>query len=95
MMPATALQWGVLLWLGFAASGVGLFLWNKGATMVDAGTLAIMNNMLIPAGILVNILFWNKDADLFRLAVGGLLILLSLWINSLFRNIPAQIEARV
>jgi carboxylate/amino acid/amine transporter len=95
MMPTTIVQWGVLLWLGFAASGVGLFLWNKGATMVDAGTLAIMNNMLIPAGILVNILFWNKDADLFRLAVGGLVILLSLWINSRFRNIPAQIEARV
>lgn len=95
MMPATTAQWGVLLWLGFAASGVGLFLWNKGATMVDAGTLAIMNNMLIPAGILVNILFWNKDADLWRLAVGGLVILLSLWINSRFRNIPSQIEARV
>lgn len=95
MMPATTVQWGVLLWLGFAASGVGLFLWNKGATMVDAGTLAIMNNMLIPAGILVNILFWNKDADLWRLAVGGLVILLSLWINSRFKNIPLQIEARV
>lgn len=81
MMPATTLQWGILLWLGLGASGVGLFLWNKGGTMVDAGTLAIMNNALIPAGILVNLLFWNKDADLLRLSIGGLVILLSLWIN--------------
>jgi carboxylate/amino acid/amine transporter len=84
MMPSTSTQWGVLIWLGFAASGLGLFLWNKGGTMVDAGTLAIMNNALIPAGILVNILFWNKDADLTRLAIGGLLILFSLWVNSRF-----------
>ena len=81
MMPDSAVQWGVLLWLGVAASGLGLFLWNKGGTMVDAGTLAIMNNMLIPAGILVNLLFWNKDADLMRLAIGGVVILCSLWIN--------------
>ena len=84
MMPDSTLQWGILLWLGIAASGLGLFLWNKGATLVDAGTLAIMNNMLIPAGILVNLLFWNKDADLFRLLVGLLVIMLSLWINHRF-----------
>lgn len=81
MMPDSVVQWGVLLWLGVAASGLGLFLWNKGGTMVDAGTLAIMNNMLIPAGILVNLLFWNKDADLLRLAIGGVVILCSLWVN--------------
>ncbi|MCC5927363.1 MAG: EamA family transporter [Bacteroidetes bacterium] len=84
MMPETTLQWGILLWLGLGASGVGLFLWNKGATRVDAGTLAIMNNMLIPAGILVNLLFWNKEADLLRLAIGGAVILLSLWVNHRF-----------
>lgn len=84
MMPSSTTQWGVLIWLGFVASGLGLFLWNKGGTMVDAGTLAIMNNALIPAGILVNILFWNREADLTRLAIGGLLILFSLWFNRRF-----------
>ncbi|MDR2099802.1 MAG: hypothetical protein LBP40_03095, partial [Campylobacteraceae bacterium] len=53
-------QWQVLLWLGLAASGVGYFLWNKGATMVDAGVLGIMNNALIPAGLVVNIAIWGK-----------------------------------
>jgi len=84
MLPDTTTQWGVLIWLGIVASGLGLFLWNKGGTMVDAGTLAIMNNALIPAGILVNILFWNKDADLTRLVIGGMLILFSLWFNRRF-----------
>ena len=42
--------------------------------------LAIMNNALIPAGLLVNLLIWGKDTNLARLAIGGLLMLASLWI---------------
>lgn len=81
-LPTTALQWGILTWLGLAASGLGLFLWNRGACKVDAGTLAIMNNVLVPAGLLVNILIWSRDADLFRLALGGAVLALSLWVNA-------------
>lgn len=81
MLPGTGLHWGVLLWLGFGASAVGLFLWNSGATKVDAGTLAVMNNAVIPAGLLVNLLIWNRDADLFRLALGAVIIVLALWVN--------------
>ncbi len=84
LMPGTGVQWGVLIWLGLAASGVGLFLWNRGACVVDAGTLAVMNNALIPAGLLVNIAIWNRDADLARLAIGGSVIALSLWVNAHF-----------
>jgi len=80
-LPTTSLQWGVLLWLGIVASGLGYFLWNKGATLVDAGALAIMNNALVPAGLLVNLLIWNRDVDLQRLLLGGSIILLALWIN--------------
>jgi carboxylate/amino acid/amine transporter len=83
-LPSTALQWGVLFWLGLAASGAGLFLWNRGACHVDAGTLAIMNNALVPAGLLVNLLIWNRDADLLRLALGGAVIGFSLWLNARF-----------
>lgn len=84
MLPRTGLQWGVLLWLGLAASGLGLFLWNRGACLVDGGTLAVMNNVLIPAGLLVNILIWNRDVDLTRLGIGSAVIILSLWINARF-----------
>lgn len=80
-LPSSATQWGVLLWLGLVASGLGYFLWNKGATLVNAGTLAIMNNALVPAGLLVNLLIWNRDVDWFRLIVGGSVILLALLIN--------------
>lgn len=83
-LPETGLQWGVLAWLGLAASGVGLFLWNRGGCYVDAGTLAIMNNALVPAGLLVNLLIWNRDADLLRLALGGAVIAASLWLNARF-----------
>lgn len=84
MLPSEPAQWGVLLWLGLAASGLGLFLWNRGACLVDGGTLAVMNNILIPAGLVVNILIWNRDADLTRLAMGSLIIAFSLWVNARF-----------
>lgn len=85
-LPTTSLQWGVLLWLGVVASGLGYFLWNKGACRVDAGTLAIMNNALVPAGLLVNLLIWNRDADVPRLMLGGGILLASLLINTWWRR---------
>lgn len=81
-LPQTATQWTVLSWLGLVASGLGFFFWNKGATQVDAGTLGIMNNALVPAGLIVNVLIWNRDADLTRLFIGGVVIALSLWVNA-------------
>ncbi|WP_275287197.1 carboxylate/amino acid/amine transporter [Halomonas elongata] len=80
-LPTTGLQWGVLAWLGLVASGVGYFLWNLGAVRVDAGALAIMNNALVPAGLLVNLLIWNREADLVRLTLGGVIIIASLALN--------------
>ena len=81
-LPNTPVEWSVLVWLGLAASGLGMFLWNRGGCLVDAGTLAIMNNALVPAGLLVNLLIWNHNADLLRLALGGSVIGASLWINA-------------
>ncbi|MEZ8826744.1 DMT family transporter [Vibrio amylolyticus] len=80
-MPTTTLQWGVLVYLGVIASGVGYFAWNKGACLVNAGALAVMNNVLVPAGLIVNIVIWNRDVDLVSLSIGGGIILLSLLVN--------------
>ncbi len=80
-LPTSSLQWGVLLWLGLVASGLGYFLWNKGATLVDSGTLAIMNNALVPAGLVVNLIIWNRDLDLLRFGLGGGVLLLSLLLH--------------
>ncbi|MGL5101890.1 MAG: carboxylate/amino acid/amine transporter [Plesiomonas sp.] len=89
-LPTTPVQWGVLLWLGLVASGVGYFMWNKGATQVDSGTLAVMNNALVPAGLLINFAVWNHNPDWVRLAIGGGIILLSLRINRYFRQVQAS-----
>jgi len=85
-LPTTTLQWGILTYLGLIASGLGYFAWNKGATLVNIGTLAVANNLLIPAGILVNVIFWNREADILRLAIGGGIILLALWVNDFFNQ---------
>ncbi|RMH86890.1 hypothetical protein EA796_03465 [Pseudomonas sp. AOB-7] len=84
-LPSTLLQWSVLAWLGVVASGLGLYWWNQGASLVDGGTLAVMNNALVPAGLLVNLLIWNHDADLLRLALGGAVIVASLPLAGLGR----------
>lgn len=78
--PTTALQWGVLIWLGLGASGLGYLGWNLGAKRVNTGQLAAMNNVLIPAGILVNFIFWNRDVDWPRLLVGGIVIGAAVWV---------------
>ena len=91
-LPSSPVQWGVLLWLGIAASGLGYFLWNKGATLVNQGALAIMNNALVPAGLLVNLLIWNREADLLRLFIGGAMILFALWFNESW--VRPRVEAR-
>ncbi|MDP4528607.1 EamA family transporter [Alkalimonas delamerensis] len=79
--PTQPLQWGILLWLGLVASGLGYYLWNLGATQVSSGQLATMNNALIPAGLLVNVLIWNRDTDLVRLGAGAALLLVALWLT--------------
>lgn len=91
-LPTTSTQWGILVYLGLIASGLGYFAWNKGACLVNAGALAIMNNALVPAGLVVNIMIWNRDVDLVRLAIGGSIILLSLWVNETWvkRKVMAQ-----
>ena len=82
MGPKTMMQWSILLWLGLGASGLGYLAWNLGARSVNTGQLAVMNNMLIPLGILVNAVIWNRDADWSRLAIGGLLLVVAVLLAS-------------
>jgi len=82
-LPSTSTQWGILIYLGIVASGLGYFMWNKGATLVNVGALAVMNNLLIPAGIIANVLIWNRDADLLRLSIGAGVMLSALVVNQI------------
>ncbi|SNY41092.1 carboxylate/amino acid/amine transporter [Arsukibacterium tuosuense] len=78
--PSTTVHWTVLLWLGLVASGLGYYGWNKGATQVSSGMLAVMNNALIPAGLLVNVIIWQRDTDIVRLSIGCAMIGFSIWL---------------
>lgn len=69
-------QWGALVYLGVVASGLGFFLWNAGAVRVNPATLAVFNNLKIPAAIVIAIVFFGEQADLAKL-VPGLLVLLA------------------
>lgn len=80
-LPSTGLQWGVLIWMGVFATALGLYWWTLGSLRVNGGTLAIMNEAHVPAGLLVSLLIWQHPADLPRLLLGGGIILLSLFIN--------------
>ncbi|MGF1779250.1 carboxylate/amino acid/amine transporter [Vibrio nomapromontoriensis] len=91
-LPTTMTQWGILIYLGTIASGLGYFIWNKGACSVNAGALAVMNNLLVPAGLIVNIVIWNRDVDIPRLLIGGGIILLSLIVNE--RWVKPRVEAQ-
>ncbi|MNP00477.1 EamA-like transporter family protein [compost metagenome] len=82
-LPTTEVQWLVLLFMGLLATALGQYWWNKGGTLVDGGTLAVMNNLHVPVGLLINLLIWNENADLPRLALGGAVIVASLGVNRL------------
>ena len=50
---------------------------------MNGGTLAVMNNLHVPVGLLLNLLIWNQHEPLGRLALGGLVILAAVWISRL------------
>ncbi len=88
-LPEAPLQWGVLVFLGLVSTALGMYWWNKGACLVNGGTLAVMNNLHLPVGLLLNLLIWNQHEPLGRLALGGLVILGAVWISRLgVRKVP-------
>ncbi|MEX5592453.1 carboxylate/amino acid/amine transporter [Pseudomonas orientalis] len=82
-LPQAPLQWGVLVFLGLISTALGMYWWNKGACLVNGGTLAVMNNLHVPVGLLLNLLIWNQHEPLGRLALGGLVILAAVGVSRL------------
>jgi drug/metabolite transporter (DMT)-like permease len=80
-LPATPMQWAVLGFLGLVSTAFGMYAWNKGASLAPAATLAVMNNLHVPVGLLINLLVWNHQEPLGRLALGGSIILASVWLS--------------
>lgn len=81
---ALSLSWtqaSILAYLGVIASGLGFFLWNRGATQVSPGTLAVMNNAKIPLAVAASLLVFGEQVDLPRLFVGGALLSVGVWLS--------------
>jgi len=70
-----------LLYLGVVASGVAFFLWNIGARRVNAGALAVFNDLKIPLAVAVSLLVFGESANLPRLLIGGGIVIGALVIN--------------
>lgn len=85
-MPNTTTHWAVLLWLGLGASGLGYLAWNTAARWVNTAQLAVMNNMLIPTGILVNVVLWQRAFDGWSLFLGAVFLLLAMVIATDRKN---------
>lgn len=81
-LPSTATHWWVLIWLGVVASGVGYLAWSAASKQVNIAQLATMNNVLIPAGLLVNFLFWQANINWETFITGGTIIVLSVALAS-------------
>ncbi|MGC6606121.1 MAG: EamA family transporter [Lentimonas sp.] len=78
-------QWLVLLYLGVIASGLGFFLWNKGAVTSSPGALAAFNNAVIPLAMLCSLFIFEESSDLdgkqiIRLVAGGICIFSAVFI---------------
>lgn len=80
MVPDSS-QWLTLIYLGVIASGLGFFLWNTGARKTNAGTLAVFNNLKVPAAMLVSLIVFGESAPLLRLAAGTVILLAALWYS--------------
>jgi drug/metabolite transporter (DMT)-like permease len=80
----TTNQWLILAYLGAIASGLCFFLWNKGARMVDTGSLAIFNNLKVPLSVAISLLVFGEQTNLINLILGGAIILAALALNKVF-----------
>ena len=70
----------VLTYLGIVASGAGFFLWNKGATLCRAGTLAAFNNAVVPLAMVCSLFVFGESSELdggayLRLILGSAFII--------------------
>ena len=74
-------QWLTLLYLGVLASGLGFFMWNYAARTVNAGVLAVSNNLKIPLAIACSAVFFGEQINLFQLVAGSAIILAALILN--------------
>ena len=76
----TVKQWMLLGYLGIIASGLCFFMWNVGGTKVSAGSYALLNNLKIPLGVIVSLLFLGEQCNYVLLAITLGIFMISVWL---------------
>jgi carboxylate/amino acid/amine transporter len=85
-LALTGKQVWTLIYLGIFASGICFFLWNMGARKVNAGALAIFNDLKIPTAVAISLLVFGEKTNLLNLVIGGLIVIASLVFNELINK---------
>lgn len=89
----TSTQLLVLLYLGAIASGLGFFLWNKGAVLTNTATLATFNNLKAPLAIAVSLIFFHESTSIPRLIISLTIIGIALFLSERHAKIKLQTAA--
>ena len=71
------LQILAILYLAILPTGVGFWLWNKGAAKVKYSTLAVMNNFKIPLSVLFAVFLFHEKINIISFSIGLSIILLA------------------
>lgn len=82
----TAKQNYLLLYLGAIASGLCFFLWNRASVKTPIGTLAVFNNVKIPLGVLVSLVFFQEKANYPGLFISFLFLFTALILSHKFEK---------
>ena len=75
-MVFNSLPWNCSFW-------IGLFLWNKGATITNTGILAAFNNAVVPLAMLFSLTIFGEIEkldfqELVRLIIGSIFIIIAI-----------------
>jgi drug/metabolite transporter (DMT)-like permease len=69
-----------ILYLALIPTGIGFWLWNKGADKVKYSTLAVMNNLKIPLGVLFSLVIFHEKINVLNFVIGSSIIVLAIVI---------------
>ena len=69
-----------ILYLAILPTGIGFWMWNKGSASVKYSTLAVMNNLKIPLGVLFSIFIFNEKINLLNFSIGSSIIIIAILV---------------
>jgi len=67
-----------IIYLALIPTAVGFWMWNRGSVLVKYSTLAVMNNLKIPLGVLFSIFIFHEQIYLPNFIAGSLIILFAI-----------------